>query len=139
MAIHALTREYTPGACGNSRKLMRLHPCRKMRPDSRQSALRAEQFQVPNQTRKEPQFPGRNTRESPRTLSQDEKYTGVTPGMQNRLVYPTSTQDQAHFPFIGSIAIPFSTSNTSSGLTSFRKIQRFPETPMSSLEEHQFQ
>ena len=53
-------------------------------------------------------------------------------------MYPKSTQDEARFPCTGSRAIPCSTSYTS-GLTSFRKLQRFPETPVSSLEQHQFQ
>ena len=35
-------------------------------------------------------------------------------------------------------AIPSSTSYTTSGLTSFRQLQRFPETPVSSIGEHQF-
>ena len=55
MAIPAVTREYTPGASRNSRKLMRLPPRRKMRPDS--PAFHAEEFHVPNQRRKEPRFP----------------------------------------------------------------------------------
>ena len=131
MAIPAVTREYTPGTCRNSRKLMRLPPRLKMRPDS--PAFRAEEFHVPNQRRKEPRFPWWNWRESPRTLSQQEKNTDVTSGMQNRLVYSKSTQDEAHFPFIESIAISHSTSYTTSGLTSFTTIQRFPETPISSL------
>ena len=76
---------------------------------------------------------------SPRTLSQDEMNTDVTSGMQNSSVYPKSTQDEAHFPFIGSIAIPCSASYRTSGLTSFRKLQRFPETPVSSLYEYYFQ
>ena len=59
--------------------------------------------------------------------------------MQNSSVYPKSTGDEAHFPCIGSIAILRSISYTTSGLTSFRKLQRFPETPVTSLEEHQFQ
>ena len=71
--------------------------------------------------------------EYPRTLSQQEKNTDVNSGMQNRLVYHKSTQDEAHFPFIESIAISHSTSYTTSGLTSFTTIQRFPETPISSL------
>ena len=54
MPIPALTREYTPGSCHNLRNHMRLPPLREMRPDS--PALGAEQFRVPNQTRKEPQF-----------------------------------------------------------------------------------
>ena len=63
MAIPVVTREYTPGACRNSRKFMRLPPRCKMRPDS--PALRAEELRVPNQRRKEPRFPWWNWRESP--------------------------------------------------------------------------
>ena len=76
---------------------------------------------------------GQIWRESPRTLSQQEKNTDVTSGMQSRLVYPKLTQDEAHFPFIESIAVSHSTSYTRSGWTSFTTIQRFPETPISSL------
>ena len=53
-------------------------------------------------------------------------------------MYPKSTRDDARFPFIGSRAIPRSILYTT-GFTSFRQLQRFPETPVSSLEEHQFQ
>ena len=131
MAIHDVTREYTPGACCNSRKLIRLpHRC-KMRPDS--PAFHAEEFRFPIQKCKEHRFPWWNWREFPRTLSQQEKNTDVTSGMQNRLVYPKWTQDEAHFPFIESIAISHSTSYTTSVLTSITTIQRFPETPISSL------
>ena len=137
MAIPAVTREYTPSACRNSRKLMRHPPCLKMRPDS--AAFHAEEIRVPKQRRKEPRFPWWNWRESSRTLSQQEKNTDVNSGMQNRLVYHKSTQDEAHFPLNESIAISHSTSYTTSGLTSFTIIQRFPETPISSLLEHQFQ
>ena len=59
--------------------------------------------------------------------------------MQNSSVYPKSTRDEAHFPFIGSIAIPCSTEYSTSGLTSLRKLQRFTETPASSLYEYSFQ
>ena len=53
MAIPAVTREYTRGSCRNSRNPNR-HPLwREMRPESPE--LGAEQFCVPNQTRKEPQ------------------------------------------------------------------------------------
>ena len=62
-----------------------------------------------------------------------------TSGMQKSSVYPKSTRDEAHFPSIGSIAIPHSTSYRTSGLTSFRTPQKVPETPVSRLEEHQFQ
>ena len=137
MAIPAITREYTPGFCHNSIKPKRLRPHHEMRPDS--LALHAEQFRVPNQTCKEPRFASWNTRESPGTLSQDKKNTDVSSGEQNSSVYSKSTRDEAHFPCIGSIAIPHFTSYTRSGLSSFRKLQRFPETPVSSLEEHQYQ
>ena len=59
--------------------------------------------------------------------------------MQNSSVDPKSTRDEAHFPFIGSIAIPCSTEYSKSGLTSLRKLQRFSETPASSLYEYSFQ
>ena len=59
--------------------------------------------------------------------------------MQNSSVYPKSTRDEAHFPFIGSIAIPCSTEYSTRGLTSLRKLQRFSETPASSLYEYSFQ
>ena len=54
MDIPAVTREYTPGSCRNSRKHMRLCPPCEMRPDS--PALCPEQLRFPNQTRKEPRF-----------------------------------------------------------------------------------
>ena len=59
--------------------------------------------------------------------------------MQNNSVYPKSTRDEAHFPFIGSIAIPCSTSYRTRSLTSFKKLQRLTETPVSSLYEYYFQ
>ena len=130
MAISAVTQEYTPGSCRNSRNPLRHPTQREMRLES--PALGAEQFRVPNQTHKEYQ----GERESPRPLSQDERNTAVTSGMQNSSVYHKSTRDEAHFPFIGSIAIPCSTSYRTSGLTSFRKLQRVPETTVSSLYEY---
>ena len=60
-------------------------------------------------------------------------------GMQNSSVYPKSTRNEAHFPFIGSIAIPCSTEYSTSGLSSLRKLQRFSETPASSIYEYSFQ
>ena len=134
IAIPAVTQEYTPRSCRNSRNPMRHPPPWKMRPKS--PALAAEQFHVPNQTRKEPQCAWWNTRESPRLLSHDQRNTAVTSGMQNSSVYPKSTRDETHFPFIASIAIPCSTSYRTSGLTSFRKLQRFPETKVSNLYEY---
>ena len=98
MGIHVVTREYTPGACSNSRKPMRRPPRHEMGPDS--PALHEEQLRFPNQTHKEPRFAWLNSRESTTRLSQDEKNTDVTSGTQNWLVYPKSTQDEAHFPFI---------------------------------------
>ena len=134
MAIPALTREYTPGSCRNSRNPMRHPPRWEMRLDF--PALHAEQSRVSNQTRKEPRFAWWKTRVSPRTLSQDEKNTDVISGMQNSSVYRKSTRDEAHFPFIGSRGIPCSTSYRTGGLTFFRKLKSFPETPVSSLYEY---
>ena len=101
--------------------------------------MHAEQQRIPNQTGKEPRFSSSNSRESPRTLSQDEMNTDVTSGMQNSLVYSKSARDQPNFPLTGSIAIPCSTAYITSGLTFFRKLQRFPETAVSSLYEYYFQ
>ena len=63
----------------------------------------------------------------------------IKSGMQNRSVYLKSTQDEAHFPLICSLAIPCSIEYSTSGLTSLRKLERFSETPASSLYEHSFQ
>ena len=134
MAIPAVTREYTPGSGRNSRNPMRHPPRREMSP--RSPALGAEQFRVPNQTCKEPQCPWWNSRESPRSLSQEERNTDVTSGIQNSSLYPKATRDEAHFPFIVSIAILYSTWYRRSGLTSFRKLQRFPQAPVSSFYEY---
>ena len=52
-----------------------------------------------------------------------------TSGVQNRLVYPKSTRDEAHFPFIGSLAILCSTEYSRSGLTywgNYRDYLRHP-------------
>ena len=137
MDIPAITREYTPGSFSNSRKPMRLSPLWDLRPDS--PAFCPEQLRFPNQTRKEPRLDCLNSRESPTTQSQDEKNTDATPGMQNCSLYPKSNSDDANFPCIGSIATPRSTSYRTSGLTLFRKLERFPESTESSIEDHQFQ
>ena len=137
MDIPAVTREYTPGSCRNARKPMRLSPRREMRPNY--PALCPEQLRFPNQTRNESRFAWLKSRESPTTLSQDEKNTDVTPGMPNCSVYPKSNWDEANFPFIGSIFIPRSTSYKTSCLTPFRNLETFPETTVSSIEDHQFQ
>ena len=137
MDIPAVTREYTPGSCRNSTKPRRLSSLRKMRPDS--PSLCPEHLRFPNQTRMEPRFAWLNSREYPTTLSQDEKNTDVTPGMQNSSVYPKSNWDEANFPCIGPITTPRSTSYRTSGLTPFRNLERLPETTVSSIEDHQFQ
>ena len=62
-----------------------------------------------------------------------------TSGMQNSSVYPNSTRDEAHFPFIGSITFSCSTEYSTSGLISLRKLQRFSETSASCLYEYSFQ
>ena len=54
MAIPAVTFEYTPCSCRNSRKHRRLPPRCEMMPDS--PTLSSEQFLVSNQTGKEPSF-----------------------------------------------------------------------------------
>ena len=136
MAILDVTREYIPGSCRNLRKPVRLPTCREMKPDS--LALHSEQYRVPSQTCSESRFACWKYRRSPRTLSQDEDKTDVTYGTQNSSVYPKSSRDEAHFPCMGSIAILCSTSYKASRLTSFRNIQRFPEKPVSSLEEYHF-
>ena len=135
MYIPAVTGEYNPGSCRNSRKSMRLPPRREMRPDSQ--AMHVEQLHFSNQTGKETRFASLNSRESPRTLSQDEN-TDVTSGTQNSSVHPKSNLDEANFHCIGSITIPRSTTYRTSGLPPFRKLRRFPETTVSSIEDHQF-
>ena len=136
MGITVVTREYTPGPCRNSRKPMRLPPRHEMRPDS--TALHAEQLRFPNQTHKERRFAWLNSRESPTTLSQDKKNSDVTSGMENRSVCHKSNWDDANYPCIGSITIPRSSSYRRSGLTPFRKLERFPDKTVSSIEDHQF-
>ena len=100
---------------------MRLPPRREMRPKF--PALHAEQLRFPNQTHKETRFAWLNSRESPTTLSQDEKNTDVTSGTQNRSVCPKSNWDEDNFPCIGSITIPRSASYRTSGLTPFRNLE----------------
>ena len=137
MANPAVTREYTHSSCCSTRNPMRHPPWREMR--AKTPALGAEQFRVSNQTPKEPQGACWNTRDSPRPLSQDERNTAVTSGIQNSSVYPKPIRDEVHFPFIGSIDIPYSTSYRTNGLPSFRTLQRFPETQFSSLYEYLIQ
>ena len=101
-------------------KTHEMFPSLEMRPES--PALCPEQLRFPIQTRKEPRFAWLNSRESPTTLSQDEKNTDVTPGLQNCSVYSKSNWDEANFPCIGSITTPRSTSYRTSGLTPFRNL-----------------
>ena len=135
MDIPAVTREYSPGSCRNSRKPMRLYRSLEMRPYS--PAMCPEQLRFPNQTCKKPWFAWLYPRESPTTLSEDKKKTEVTPGMQNCSVYPKSNGDEARFRCIGSITTPRSTSYRTSSLIPFRNLERFPETTVSSIEDHQ--
>ena len=62
MDIPAVTREYNPGSCRNSRKPMRLSPPCEMRPDF--PAFCPDQLRFPNQTHKEPRFVWLNSRMS---------------------------------------------------------------------------
>ena len=79
--------------------------------------------------------------ESPQKHCLKSRRTMMSPlaGSQNSSVNPKSTRDEARFHCIGSRAIQHSTSYMTSGLTSFRQLQRFPETPVSSLEEQLLQ
>ena len=52
---------------------------------------------------------------------------------------PKSTQNDDRFPSIGFRSIPCSSSYRKSCLISFGQLQRYPEKPDSSLQEHQFQ
>ena len=72
IAIPAVTCEYTPGSCRNSRNRMRHPPCLEMRLDS--PALHAEQSRIPNKRRKSFDFLD-GTPESPGKLSQNEMNT----------------------------------------------------------------
>ena len=54
------------------------------------------------------------------------------------MVYTKSSGNEGQFPCHGSRAIPHSTSYMTSGLNSLRQLQKFPETPISIIEEHQF-
>ena len=137
MALPALTREYTPGSRCNSREIMRLPPQQETRPDS--LVLRAQQFHVHNKARKERWFSWWNSRGSPRTPSQVKNGNDFSKGKWNCSLYPKSTRDEARITSIGSTAISHSPSYKTGGLSYFRPLQRFPETPISNLEEHQFQ
>ena len=58
---------------------------------------------------------------------------------KNSSEYPKSTRDEDRFPCIGSRGILHSLSNMTSGLSSFRQLQRFPENTIPGLEELQVQ
>ena len=79
------------------------------------------------------------TPESPQEHCHKTRLTLMHLRMQNSSVYPKSTGDEANFPFIGSIVISCATEYSTSGMTSLRKLQRFSETPASSLYEYSFQ
>ena len=136
MTILTVTRKHIPSSCRNSRKTMRLPRRREKRPDS--TALCAEQFQIPKQTFKERWFAWWNSREFPRSPSQVSNDTDVTKGMCNCSVYPKSTWDAARLPFNGSREIARSQSHKTGGFSYYRQLQRFPEKPISNLEEQQF-
>ena len=130
MATPAVTREHTLFSCSNSRKTIFPARC-EMRPDS--SALCAEQFLVSNQTGKEPdlldgttEIPPEIPHRSRRTLMSLQECQ-IARGSPNQLKMMTDS------PAIGFRAIPHSSSYRTSGLTSFGQLQRFPETPVSSL------
>ena len=77
------------------------------------------------------------TPESPKDHCHKTRGTLLSPQeCKKSSVYPKSTQDEANFPFIGYIPIPCSTSYRTSSLTSFRKLHRIPETPVSNLYEY---
>ena len=137
MDIPTVFWKYNQGSCHKLRKPMRLPAHCKMRPIS--TALHAEQFRFPNQTRKKPRFACLNSRQYTRSLSQDEKNTDVTSETQNSSVFRKSNWDEANFPCIGSINILWSTSYRISVLTPFRKLKSLTETHFSSIEDHLFQ
>ena len=133
MAIPAVTREYTQGSCPNSRNCMRHTPLWEMPFDS--TALRAEQFLVPNQTGTEPRFSWKNTRESPGTLSQNEMNTD-TP---QECKIARCTPNQLEMKPISSSLAPYLSRvphHTRQWLDFLMKLQRFAETPASSLYEY---
>ena len=76
MAIPADTREYTPGACRNSRNIMRLPPRRKMRPDS--PAFHAEVFLFPIKDVRNLDFPD-GTEENPQEHCHNKRRNLMSP------------------------------------------------------------
>ena len=69
---------------------MGLPRCHEMSSDS--PALHAEQLHFPNETHREPRFALLNSRESPTTLSQDEKNTDVTQERKTDLSGPNQIE-----------------------------------------------
>ena len=59
--------------------------------------------------------------------------------MLNCSLYHKSTRDDPRLPFLGSTSIPRSQLYKTGGLSNFRHLQRFPEKPVSNLQEKQFQ
>ena len=76
MDITAITGEYTPGACRNSQKLMRLPTRRKMRPDS--PAFVAEEFRFPIKDLRNLDFPD-GTEENPQEHCHNKRRTLMSP------------------------------------------------------------
>ena len=136
MAIPAVTRKYTPGSCRNSRNHMRHPPRWEMRLDSLHCMQSNPVFPIKHV--RSPDFLD-GTPERPRNNVTKRDEHSCNSGMHNSSVYTKSTRDEAHFPFIGSIAILCSTEYSTCGLNSLRKLQRFSETPASSLYEYSFQ
>ena len=54
-------------------------------------------------------------------------------------VYPNSTRDEAAFSCIGSRDIVHSPANMTSGLNSFRQLEKFPKNPVKCPEKPQIQ
>ena len=136
MALPAITRDCIPGFHRNSRKTKKLPPCWEMRPDS--PALHADQCLFPNQTGKEPWFSWRNYRETPEI-----------PDMSRRTLMSPQECEIARCTQIKlkwrPVILHWLQSNARlqsyrrNGLASFGQLQRFTETPVSSLREHEFQ
>ena len=59
--------------------------------------------------------------------------------IQKSCVYPNSTRDKAAFSCIGSRAILHSPGNMTSGLRSFRQLQKFRKNPVKCPEELEIQ
>ena len=130
MAFPALIREYTPGSCRNSRKPMRLPPRREMRLIPLHCMQSHSVFPI-KYVRSLDMLDG--TPESPQEHCHKMRRTLMSP-QEHKIARCTPNQLEMK-PISPSLApgIPCSPSYTTSGLTSFRQLTRFPETPVSSL------